>query len=587
MRINKDLQLEIRHMSEFRHKIIQAYSDGIFLKELKSIYRENIELRESIGEELAFLHNQKKIDVVSEFMDLRNDDSNIDFFGTRHFFGKCLRFIDAPVADVMQCVTHLTVEAGNDLAAGILYPEFAEFCFGSKDRPKQALNELLKTQDIDSEILTRVLIAGSRFDLDKYLSTTIELLHDSRDKFKIGATSALGHLEYGEDGQALKKAFDALVSKAEVAKSDHLLSIILQSVFEIYKQDSIDSKSFEDFYLNVFEKKGPYVIHAVASLLFRESKYFSDELKIKFLTELKSVNCEHSGTLDLIDNIVAEMISTNLGEYAVSYLEFILIQNRELIIGSFDGTVNEIIDNESVLNKIVTKWFLSKRVKLCRAVHDIVASAHNKLPLNLDESQISKDVDYIFLARKCCGWLVMFPVSAGSYFLSIYECAPKVYTNDLDNIFFDLMLLNYPGELRKYIFAEKRNFNTETQKWCDDLLERLSVYHDEFEKMKGFKEFKPSAADLTVYQHKEYLRQSEIHKEARNNSIFASIAQSVVLLYGEASITYTNDLSDEPKRVEFPLQSFTHSIEYPSLDILDPIRLDYYSSIFRIEGCES
>ena len=66
-------------------------------------------------------------------------------------------------------------------------------------------------------------------------------------------------------------------------------------------------------------------------------------------------------------------------------------------------------------------------------------------------------------------------------------------------------------------------------------------------------------------------------------NLFASKA---VLLYGRKSISYVHSSDNETQRMEIPLQSFEHSIEFPGLEYMDPHGLDYMLRVFRVEGCE-
>lgn len=58
-----------------------------------------------------------------------------------------------------------------------------------------------------------------------------------------------------------------------------------------------------------------------------------------------------------------------------------------------------------------------------------------------------------------------------------------------------------------------------------------------------------------------------------------------VLLYGNKSISYIHTGPNEKVRQEIPLHQISTSIEFPSLQLLDPHNLDLQLRVFRVEGC--
>jgi hypothetical protein len=54
-----------------------------------------------------------------------------------------------------------------------------------------------------------------------------------------------------------------------------------------------------------------------------------------------------------------------------------------------------------------------------------------------------------------------------------------------------------------------------------------------------------------------------------------------VLLYGARSISYFKGVGCKQQRSETKMHSFTHSIESPRLDTLEPFDLDYMLRVFR------
>ena len=68
---------------------------------------------------------------------------------------------------------------------------------------------------------------------------------------------------------------------------------------------------------------------------------------------------------------------------------------------------------------------------------------------------------------------------------------------------------------------------------------------------------------------------------AEKKSVLLSIVSRSVLLYGNRSISYFEGPDGKSQRNEMKLHSFSHSIESPRLDILEPFDLDYTLRVFR------
>ncbi len=76
---------------------------------------------------------------------------------------------------------------------------------------------------------------------------------------------------------------------------------------------------------------------------------------------------------------------------------------------------------------------------------------------------------------------------------------------------------------------------------------------------------------------------SEAHRQARRESIFASIVSEPVLLYGTRSVSWVPDPATGPRRIETPLATISHSFEIPRVDIVDSMGLQLMLISFRGE----
>ncbi len=121
-------------MSELRAKLLTAYSSGDFLQAASDFSRGAQEHTEHVIESMSALHNEGAIDLIAEFKKLRRQGSGPDFFLTRNSFEKTLPYLNAPLQNVMDCVAHLSAEAGQDMAANWIFASFIDYCAAEEAR---------------------------------------------------------------------------------------------------------------------------------------------------------------------------------------------------------------------------------------------------------------------------------------------------------------------------------------------------------------------------------------------------------------------------------------------------------------------
>ncbi|MGH8251705.1 MAG: hypothetical protein ACREVI_13600 [Steroidobacteraceae bacterium] len=129
-----------RDVSTLRNDLLKGYADGDFLETVYTCSLANHDDRDDLALEIAALHNEGLVDVVTAFENLKSKSVNgPDFFLTRHVFEKALPHIDAEVSSVMRCVLRLYRNAGQDMAAGMIFDSFIGFCAKDSSRPRETL----------------------------------------------------------------------------------------------------------------------------------------------------------------------------------------------------------------------------------------------------------------------------------------------------------------------------------------------------------------------------------------------------------------------------------------------------------------
>ena len=84
-------------MSELEQRIIDSTKDGTFLDVLYEEYRQHIGDDDELIRTLVQLHNQEKINILSEFSLLNNDSSSSNFFKVHNILRKSLPLLNSPI----------------------------------------------------------------------------------------------------------------------------------------------------------------------------------------------------------------------------------------------------------------------------------------------------------------------------------------------------------------------------------------------------------------------------------------------------------------------------------------------------------
>lgn len=577
-------------MEELRKKLINAHKQGNFLEIVYQTSRNLGNDRKSLGNEIAILHNEGAINAVAEFRQLSKDLKGTDFFLTRSIFEDALPAIIAPVALVMDCVKHLVAEAGNDMAASWSITPFIKYCEADINRPKEVLRIAENGSEEWLDFIAPAIIAGSNLQLSEYVPIAITLTHHENLEVRIRAVFAIGKLNYCNNTSLLINALRALESIIKSDNNDRILGTAIKSAYSLYISDTNMEVDVIQLIKIVLTRKDDFVLQAASELFyFYNDKYPSALLDI-LLGALKSAKPQNKDTLANIENGLRYLVKSNLEEKAISFLENFLIQNKDdFSIKSFTNLINDLFCNHrSILNKIATRWFLSKKIPLCRAVMEIIQLAPgNDIILSADLSLLAEQPEgtCLFIAKKVIGWLFHSPTCCTSFIVSIIDISSSNEIDQLTDLLFSPLLINYPGKAKKYLNSVLTSRSLRAQSMITKALAKLENYQKDLKTAKDIPELLPSQAQRETY-NRHFYRQFEIsYKEAQKNSIVKFIATELILLYGRKSICYIQDPNNQAHRVEIPLENFDHSIDIPNLDCIDPHGLDYMLRVFRFEGC--
>lgn len=575
-------------MGEIKSRLIQAAQDGCFLAVL---YKESRNDRENIGSLLSDLHNANQIDLVTEFLRLKRNEEEVDFFLARHLFQEALPSLNAPVDETMKCVRHLAEEAGDDLAAAWVYSQFIDFCAMDVGRAESVMEMVLGGSEEWLDFVCPGLLAGARCDLDRFVNKAIELCGYPDKDVRVRAVFSLGSINYGQNVTLQNLAIEAIHQSVRSNADSEICANAIKAYFEINKIQKIEERRFLELFDKSTENVDDMLIHAVSEKIFNQIENLPESILKVSLDIIAQVNPINKGTIDLLDITLKNLVDLGYADWGVELIERILKSNGNSVsIRFFDSFISSALTNKNgFFDQLATRWLGSRSSWLCVALPDMLSTiGGSPMVLNFNPLMVNcqDSVDHIFLARKACGWLFLDPVSAGSFIVSLLEHAPDESLTDISEILMNPLLISYSGDLRGYLETSLPDRSVKIQQLMRSIFLAVDNYHEDLDSVRDVKEFLPSLAHREISRRNLSIKMRENFRGAQEKSIISQIATKMVLLYGRKSIFYTRSLDGSPPaRQESVMHTISHSIEHPALDRLDPHGLDHELRVFRYEGC--
>lgn len=552
-------------------------ADGL-LAQINDLYVQEIQTEEKVlNDALSELHNSGEIDLVEIVGSLDKSLRRHDFFTILHAFEDALPSLDASVEDVLNCLVHIMQQAGS----GGAYGAFERFCSVEAHRPRDSVEFILAQSELSAyaPFLSSSILAYDSDRVTEAIQTTESLIANRNEMVRSQAYFTLGRLNVG---QTQANAIWGLLSNSvSNERESGCCASILRAT--LYFGETFPSywSQIEQLLLTFVEVTPPEVLHEISDIVAFQRVNLPESVLCLLVKQLTNVSSEHNHTISNINYVLVKLLEKDSSLIAVELLEAILAAGVEINeLGYFSREL--ISKHQELLSHIITKWFLSGVPSLCHGVlellHDVT---DNDIELKAEVALLDNEEKQIFVSNKAVGWLFTRPIAAASFILSIYETASRTTRKELEQVLYEPLLLSYPGELKRFFHScIDKGFQAHL---CECLLGKLQAYHSDIEKVNGLKELMAPRENVSVYWKESNKNMQEAYEDASRGSFIDMIATKQTLLYGNSSIYYVHRGGGEQVRQEMQMQSFSHSAEMPTLNVLDPESLDYILRVYRCE----
>lgn len=572
-------------MNTIKNQLIGGITSNKFFEIIENSCLRTHQDRENLAKEIAALHNTGKFDALIEFGKINHSDDTYDFYTIQRVFGEVLPLIDVPVQSVINSIMQINNEGAMSFA-------FAQYCKVDKKRPEEALSIALSNPHDLYNFITPAIIAGCTLELSKFVNIAINLCQHSEIIIRIKTITALGEIDYKENKEVIVLILGVIKQNIALTQDDEMLTVtIFRSLFSLYKNKQLLEEEVLELLEKILNTNFNQIHRTASEFLWLHHESMSTTIIDIFLSVLINATPEDTETINNIDQALSDLFKRGFLNQTIDFLETILLENPKLSIEKFDSIIHEILqNNDNMLNSLITRWFLSKKIRFGRCASDLIRVHGGEdyiLSADLEQiTQLPTEV-YSFLAKKACGWFFINPISAASFIISLIDSAPDDEVQAMEQLLFNPLLISYSGNLKEYIDDISTKSSKKIQKVLSDVLIEVENYHVGLEYASKIAELRPSQTHReTYYRHHRQLM-DETYKSTPKG-FFTQLFKPTILLYGNRSIHYIHHgKSGEKTRQEVPLQSISHSIELPSLEYLNPHGLDEMLRSFRLEGCLS
>ncbi len=570
-----------------RQQLLAIISNDDFFIELDKLYFDSLIETKDIGVELATLHNEGKINVISKFLTVKGALNTDTLYNITYIFNDTLPNLNASVADTLECIRYLTLEAGSDISPNSL----STYCDKQKGRPNDVLSASLTNVETSIDFISIALISGAKSDLDSFVNKAIKLTNHENELVKTRALFALGVIDYSENSGLVEDVLNVFEAVLKLGHSDSLYSSIIQSIFSIYFKDKTRETNIIKLLKISLKNPGVDVLNVVSRVFGLNSKDIPESSMDLFFYAFVEISPSNTIALKNVDRGLAKLLKSSDKLKAVYFLEKLLLINKgDISILTFTAFLNELVTNDiNLLNTLTTRWFLSKKMLLGKAISEIICKRENrKIELSVDKLLLKNvgEGSCLFLAQKACAWFFMSPISAVSFILSLIEYSTEDEIVEINDIIFNPLLMSYFGSINKYLEVERNTRTHREKKSIKSAQESITQYHQGLEGAWKLKELRPSIAQREAHQRKHNEEFNKAYKENSKGSFLSSLfGKPRVLLYGNTSIYKVHGLNESTQRQEAPLSSIRTSVELPSLQALDPHGIDNKLWFFKTDGC--
>ena len=565
------------HLDE--QSILDLYRSGALLEAIFDKFDSAFQVKTVISK-CAELHNEGEIDLIAliQSPNFERIDAN-RFFARQYFYSEVIPLLNATPRDMMKCVKALVEKGGQDFAAGLPNAAFRKWCSADLSRAAAVIESSEADDPLACDFLPFALAAGNM------VQQAIRIADAYRDERRVRAIVALSSIDYA-DLDSATAALGALKRAMDDRVDDVLYANILIAALGIAEKANsglVDKVS--EIVKAVCTAPGPQTQYCCAHAISANSSVLNPAILDSLFGALASIPPELKGTLRALDNGLLKLLGTAFADEAIAFIaKFLTDAEGTVALADFPGLGNNLVTGpHGRFHRTLVRWMLSGKRPLCEGLAHLVNMARKRdlfFDMSMHDFELTPQ-QKIFLCKKAIGYFFVQPVIAASILVAVLRDCDNEVATAVSDLLFDPLLINYRGELKDYL--ESIPQADPAAKPVRAALDAGSQYLSGLRSTGLIRELLPAEHRRQIERMRLREQSREIHKQAREQSVFHNLVHRVVLLYGRRSLTYVGLPGETGRPIEMQLHAHTFSQELPQMEMVDPIGLDYMLRVFRAE----
>ena len=555
-------------------QIIQLNNAGNLAAELAEYHLPAEDGTDTFLQRCVALHNNGDIDLVAvPSQPAFNAIDTHSFFTAQQFYCDAIPELRTNAAALMVCCRILIERAGSDGVANMPNGAFRQWCRGNPEEAASVVREAKAGNDLAMQFVTFALQGANDIE------TATAFVREYDDDRRHYGLSALGQMTFA-DGDTARHAIVTVEPFIANNNDDVVRLNALSAAFDIL-QPLEDNALARRLVESAVQDPGPQVLYGLARLLFQQHSSLDKETVGIALNALRAINAEYQGTIRLLDSGLQDMVGTPNEAQALNYLTETL-RDGTLTIEQLPSTAHKLnTDNPQRVYELVVRWLMSGSFALASSTGQFVRAGRERVFNTSVQSLGLSPNQQLFLCRKAIGFLFVHPVACSSILVSVIRAADEDVRTQIGQFLFNPILLSYGGDARDYLAnLPSTDPAYDTIQW---VLAKFGEFHAATDAIGSIKELHPSERQLDTAHQRSQDQMREAHKEAEKQSVFRKLMRHSIILYGKRTLTYVAGQDGQKRALAVDLQGHSSYVEFPYLEKLDPVGLDYLRRMFMIE----
>lgn len=532
----------------------------------------------AIPKALARLHNTGQLDLLN-IVEAKELQALVGsrFFSAAHLLGKVIPELEVEPGRLVEIVERMVALGGDD---------------GAANMPNGALKAWCAKDPARSEALIAVAGAGDAravraltFPLEALgdPSRARSLLASDRQALWPSAITALGRIgdpHPNSQAQSLA-AISGLIDVAD----DELKPALFSAVIHLLGQPNAEITTETNGLLDrLLEDADDQMVHFATRAIWTDPVGRDPRILPRLLATARTIKPMNKGTLLELDLALTQLLDGGQADEALEFVEAWFSQDDDTELETLKSFVSKLVNGPlDILSKATCRWLLMGIPRLCEGLSTALHRGADGAPL-LDlarDLQALPAAHQVLVCRKAIAWFFIKPRTAASVLVSCLRDCDELTREAVTALLVHPLLVNYSG-VRDYLVGLESDDPAKAA--VDVAVAEGDAYIQGLRGVPELRAFFPTEHQRRVQRLRQADQTRDIAEQARKQSVFFGLIKRSVILYGRRSLSYQRGPDGDLQKFEMELTPHGVEFEFPRMEIVDPIGLDYLLRLYRAEA---